>query len=59
MKMFVQLWNIYQKLLKNDWEIYYLNIYYKNADAIKLEPNLIELLIWKAIFYQELSLFKN
>lgn len=36
-----------------------LNIYHKDADAIKLEPNLIELLIGKAIFYQKLPSFKN
>lgn len=36
-----------------------LKIYHKAADAIKLEPNLIELLIGKAIFYQKLPLFKN
>lgn len=41
---------IYQNLLKNNWEIYYLNINYKNADAIKLGPNLIELLILKSNF---------
>lgn len=57
--MFVQHWNIYEKLLKDNWELYYLNIYHKDADAIKSEPNLIELLIWKAIFYQEVPLFKN
>lgn len=58
-KKFVWHWNIYWKLLTESWERENLNIYYKDADAIKLEPNLIELLIRKAIFYQELPLLKN
>lgn len=50
---------ISQNLLRNNWEICYVNIYHNNADAFKLEPNLIELLIQNKIFYQEVPLFKN